>query len=275
MNPLTGLDAREATVLADRVEAAASADMYVAAPAPLRARAQTVDGVTALLAPGAPITFFNRVVGLGLAGAASTDTVEKLVALYREAGVARWWLHWSPAAEPAAFEVSLQALGFVIPERRTWAKMLRRCEPLPDAPTTLQVVPTSAADRDATCAAIAAAFGMPPIMAQWLVALHARERWQSFSVRDGENIVGGGYLFVDGPHAWLGMGSVLPSHRGRGGQLALMAHRIAAAANAGCRWVVTETGEAIAGEANPSLANMRRAGFAQVASRVNLEWASA
>jgi hypothetical protein len=66
---------------------------------------------------------------------------------------------------------------------------------------------------------------------------------------------------------------VLPTHRRRGGQGALMARRIADAGAAGLDWVVTETGEPIAGESNPSLANMARTGFRCVASRLNFECA--
>jgi hypothetical protein len=48
-----------------------------------------------------------------------------------------------------------------------------------------------------------------------------------------------------------------------------MARRIADAAQAGARYVVTETGEPKGNEPNPSLANMKRCGFVTVASRLN------
>ena len=41
------------------------------------------------------------------------------------------------------------------------------------------------------------------------------------------------------------------------------------AADACCTVIATETGESIAGEVNPSLNNIRRAGFVQVCSRLN------
>jgi hypothetical protein len=64
-------------------------------------------------------------------------------------------------------------------------------------------------------------------------------------------------------------GAVRTSHRRRGGQGALMARRIADAVAAGARYLVTETGEPMADEPNPSLANMKRCGFVTVASRLN------
>jgi hypothetical protein len=49
----------------------------------------------------------------------------------------------------------------------------------------------------------------------------------------------------------------------------MLAARINAAAAEGCTVLATETGESVAGEANPSLNNIRRAGFVQVCSRLN------
>jgi hypothetical protein len=66
------------------------------------------------------------------------------------------------------------------------------------------------------------------------------------------------------------MGSVAESHRRRGGQQALLARRIVDAIDAGCTAIVSETGEPIADEPNPSLANLLRCGFKVVASRLNL-----
>jgi GNAT superfamily N-acetyltransferase len=78
-----------------------------------------------------------------------------------------------------------------------------------------------------------------------------------------------GAVFIAGETAWLGVGATLAEHRNRGAQSALLAARIAIAADAGCTVLATETGESIAGEVNPSLNNIRRAGFVQVCSRLN------
>ena len=45
---------------------------------------------------------------------------------------------------------------------------------------------------------------------------------------------GSGALFVDGTTGWLGMGATMPDHRRKGAQGAILAARIAAAADAGC-----------------------------------------
>ena len=60
-----------------------------------------------------------------------------------------------------------------------------------------------------------------------------------------------------------------PSHRRRGAQGALLARRIRDAADLGCRWLVTETGEDLPERPNPSFRNMLRTGFELAYQRAN------
>lgn len=269
------LSPRESALLSDAVEAAAYADLFAAAPPPLHQhlglRVAQVADATLLLAPGLPTPLFNRAIGLGQQQVVSDADLDAVLAAYRGAGSTTWWLHVNPVTAPADLAARLLDHGYTQPARGRWAKMLRAsaAPPLVPEPTRLQVAPARADDVAATAQAIASAFEMPPFMPGWIAALHGRPRWRLYSVRDGSQVVGGGCLFVDDRCGWLGMGAVLATHRRRGGQAALMALRIADAAAAGAPWVATETGEPLEGEHNPSLANMRRAGFIQVASRLN------
>jgi GNAT superfamily N-acetyltransferase len=268
---------REQAVLADRTEEAAFIDMYEAAPATLRAQmglaVERVGGAAAFVAARLPATMFNRVIGLGLDRPATTGDLDALRRVYRDAGVGTWWLHWSPSALPADGPAWLAAQGFNVPVRGSWAKMLRATSEPPSVATDLVIAPAVASQAAAVGAAVAQAFGMPPFMGEWIAALHGRPAWCVYAVTEGDVVVGGGSLFLGPDAGWLGMGAVLPTHRRRGGQGALMARRIADAGAAGLDWVVTETGEPIAGESNPSLANMARTGFRCVASRLNFECA--
>ena len=71
----------------------------------------------------------------------------------------------------------------------------------------------------------------------------------------------GGRALRHGQVGWIGIGATVPEHRGKGGQSALLAARIQAAAEAGCEVVVTETGEPVDGQPNGSYRNIVRAGF--------------
>lgn len=270
MNALTPL---QAAALADDAEALAFADLYAAAPPALRdrlgLRVERVRDATLLLAPGLPAPMFNRAIGLGLGRAADLEAIYAVREIYRQAGVFGWWLHWNPHGAPPDMVAQLKALGFAQPPRRRWAKMLRQADDPPRIATDLGVAAAEPAQVGAVVWAIAAAFEMPPYMADWMLALHGRPAWRTYAVTEGADVVGGGFLFVSGELAWLGMGSVASTHRRRGGQGALMALRIADAIAAGARIQATETGEPISDEPNPSLAKMFRCGFAQVASRLN------
>jgi hypothetical protein len=264
------LSAHAAAAIADEAEALAFADLYAAAPAALRSRlglrVEQVADATLLLAPGLPSAMFNRAIGLGMKREAGTAEVEAIAAVYRSAG---WWLHWNPYAAPAELVSRLPAMGFTQPKRRSWAKVLRGTDPAPQVETGLHIALATEGQAGEATQAIVEAFEMPGFMADWLRCLHGRAHWRVYAATDGAQVVGGACLYTNGDLAWLGMGSISPSHRRRGGQRALMARRIADAIGDGARYIVTETGEPIADEPNPSLANMKRCGFTTVASRLN------
>ena len=81
----------------------------------------------------------------------------------------------------------------------------------------------------------------------------------------------GAALRVSGGVGWLGIGATRPEHRGRGAQSALLAARIAAGLARGVEGFTTETGRPLPGEAGPSFANIKRAGFRIAYDRPN--WA--
>ena len=113
------LSALEAARVADEVEALAFAEMYAAAPAPLRERlglrVERVAGATLLLAPGLPTPMFNRAIGLGLRQEATRQDIEAIAETFRLAGSTNWWLHWNPHATPSGLPAQLEAMGYVHP----------------------------------------------------------------------------------------------------------------------------------------------------------------
>ena len=271
----TGSLAHEFVRAADASEAAAYADLYAAAPADLAARlglrVESIAGAQLLLAPALPVPIFNRVIGFGTFEAASEEVLDTIIERYRAAGVRSFWLSVSPVARPETIASWLAARGFVPPKRRSWAQMRWGVAPPPAIATALSVTVAQAHDAAELAHVVTTAFEMPPPMADWLSALVGRDGWQSYAARHDGRIVGGGFVHTLPPLAWLGMGSILPQFRGHNGQLALFAARIAHAQSAGCTSIHTETGEPAGEEPNPSLMNMVRCGFEQVASRPNFE----
>lgn len=263
----------ELATLADDIEARAWVDYYDAAPAELRRTLgiahERVADATLLLAPGFETPLFNRAIGLGLRSPAGQDPIAQVAAAFAAAGSRDWWLHVNTHAQPRDTALSLEAAGWRPAERANWVKMLRPAGAVDAGETTLRVEAGTDHDADAIADAITRGFGLPSFVAPWLRALHGRPRWRLYGVFDGATAVGGGALFVEGDQAWVGIGSMLESHRRRGGQRAVMARRVDDATRAGVRWIATETGEPT-NEVNPSLLNMQRCGFECVASRRNL-----
>jgi GNAT superfamily N-acetyltransferase len=83
-----------------------------------------------------------------------------------------------------------------------------------------------------------------------------------FVAEEGGQVIGTGALHVRAGVGWLRAGTVLPSHRGRGIQRALIAARVVTARRLGA--------DVVAGSANPggpSAANLARLGFRVAARR--------
>ena len=245
------------------------ADLYAAAPRALDCRVAAIAGATLLLAPRIPASYFNRVIGLGVFEPATEAALRAVDECFRAAGVAEYWLHLNPAARPESLSGWISARGLASPPRRTWAKFLRGPEPCAARPCALSVRDAKPDDADAIARVVCSAYGTPAALAPWFAALVGRDGWRFVVAEADGQVAATGAVFVDGTRAWLGVGATLAEHRNRGAQSALLAARIALAVEAGCTMLATETGESIAGEVNPSLNNIRRAGFVQVCSRLN------
>ena len=255
--------------LADDIEAAASRDLYQAAPPAAGARFTSIGGATALIAPTLPVTYFNRVIGLGSGAPATAADIDDIIAEYAASNVRNYWIHVGPSAQPPTLATQLTQRGFATGTRRSWAKFLRGVEPSSARDTELTLREATAADANAVATVVCTAYGLPPELTPWFAALVGRPRWRVWLAERDDYVVATGSLFVDGDTAWLGVAATLAQHRGLGAQSALLAARIHAAAEMGCRVIATETGEPTGNEPSPSLANIRRAGFAQMSSRLN------
>ena len=255
--------------LGDAIEARAMADLYAAAPRALDCRVAAIAGATLLLAPRIPASYFNRVIGLGVFEPATEAALDAVVERFRSERVSDYWLHLNPVAQPKELAGWLSARGFAPPPRRTWAKFLRGPEPCAARPTALSVRTAAPTDADEIARVVCSAYGLPATLSSWFARLVGRDGWHFVMAESDSRLAATGAVFIAGTTAWLGVGATLAEHRNRGAQSALLAARIAIAADAGCTVLATETGESIAGEPNPSLSNIRRSEFVQVCSRLN------
>jgi GNAT superfamily N-acetyltransferase len=265
-------DARALAIEADRIEARAWSDWFMAISPELRSACgiavRTVADATLLIAPRIPLTLFNRVIGLGMTRPASAEDLDAAVTAFIDAGSPTFAVAWGAYSMPAALTPVLDARFPTTSERPVLAKMTRGAASPPSAASDLRVLPVDRSLIGETDRALTRANGAPHL-AGIFVPLLWRPRWHLYAVLDRDVVAGGAALFLDGGSAWLGMAAVLPEYRRRGGQLALMVQRIRDALVAGAVRIFTETDEPSEPRANPSLNNMERCGFRKIWSRTH------
>jgi GNAT superfamily N-acetyltransferase len=212
----------------------------------------------------------SNVKGLGLQEEATEAAIDALPNVFRVVGKP-FSIYLSPAARPEGLPQLLESKGYR--RARSAAKVYRSTlQPVEAVRTGLHIREVSASDRDQVASVLAGGFRMPMETGQIVAQTIGKPEWRWFLGFDGEEAVSVGALFVFERAGWLGYGATLPSHRGRGGQSAIIAARLAAAAEAGCDYVTSETWEDTAEEPVSSYRNMIRNGFELLYVRPNFEY---
>jgi GNAT superfamily N-acetyltransferase len=258
---------------AERIERIALEDLYDAADESLRARLglrKEVLGTTLVsLAAGDPENILlNRAIGLGVETAAEPGEAARIAALYRAAGVTKFFIHLTPETSPADLAGDLEATALV--RRRAWVKFLRNMDqPPPESPSSLGVREIGTEHAMDFAKIAAHGFDMAEIAAPLIAGLAGRPGWHLFMTFDGDRPAGTGALFVRDGMGWCDWAATDPEYRRRGGQGAVLAARIARAAELGCRLMATTTGEAVEGDPQHSYYNIEKAGFRTAYTRAN------
>ena len=255
----------------ENVEYSAYADFYRAAPADIRAAyaidVHPVGMTTCLTCHGVePAAVFRRAVGLGVGRAAAEPELDDVLARMNSLGQ-RYVVPVAPQSQPAALASWLEQRGFA--PGYAWMKFSRPCHGAPQAASELEIRVVGHDLRIEFGRVVAEGFGMSAALAPWIGQLTGRANWVCVMAFAGSTPVAAGAVYVDGEYAWLGLGATLASHRGRGGQNALLARRLGEAAARGARVAVTETGERLPDKPSASYRNILRAGFKEMYLRQN------
>jgi len=213
-------------------------------------------------------TAFNRVFIGGEGQAARPDDVAAMLDTMAERGSQQPLVHLHRADRTAPIEQLLVARGLQ-PFRRAWVKLMREPGPVPTRATSLQVRAAQAEDTNAIADLAVQAHQLHPSAHAAVVSTILRPGWHVYVACDGDEIVSTGALMVRGNIGYLWLAATRPSHRGRGGQTAIVEKRLRVAFALGCRYVFCETGVAIAGEPNPSHDNLVRLGMKPIGIRDN------
>jgi GNAT superfamily N-acetyltransferase len=217
------------------------------------------DAVCVAFAPTPVSAMMNR--ALGLTDVAALDEVAAFFARLR----ASYAVTVTP--EASALATALEGRGFQ--RGYAWTKFERAPDAAPVVETDLRVERAAPGEGAAFADVFSRAYGSPDVLRPVLERLPSLPGWHCFVAYDGEAPAAAAATFRTGDVAWFGVAGTLPELRGRGAQTALLAARIKAAREAGCRVLVTETGAPKDGEPGPSYRNILRAGFEPVYVREN------
>jgi GNAT superfamily N-acetyltransferase len=230
-------------------EYAAYVDAFRSAPEV--AHVAEIGGATCTLVKSLGSRMFNRVLDL-----TSTEPLDEIAAFY---GGEPWWVSDSHGLGP-----ELEKRGFT--KDYGWMKFSRGVSPR-EAHSDLDV---RLADQPEDFAnVVVEAYGMPESVAPIASRVVGRPGWFCYVAYAGNEPAGAGALFVHEGVGWLGYAATRERFRGRGAQSAILATRIEAARQQGCRTVITETGELAEGRPSASYRNIVRAGFREAGVRAN------
>jgi hypothetical protein len=259
---------------AERAEAELFYHFISMAPAEVKARL----GISTARLDGAVITsvrndvtgYWTDALGLGLDQPVTSDLVDQVLDFFIAEHNPAALLHVAPGLVPAGWTAIVDRHGLLCSQAR-YQHACRIEDVRPAGSTNFRIGPPS--DLRRWTRFTMHGLGMPdPDLAEMLVPGYGSDSVQLFAAWDDSQMVAGASLFIWEDVAVLNSGTTLPSHRNRGAQSALIAARVAAATDAGCRWVVAQTAKPVAGEFNPSTKNMIRAGLPVLYARPIWTW---
>lgn len=206
----------------------------------------------------------NRVLGLGLNGAARNEDLAALMAAYDD-GRVPFGVELSPFAEPAELPAMLKAHRL---RKSVSAQILVRpgTPPPPHYANWAQAtglrVQLVGPEQAATVARICCEnFLVPEPVGELLCIGICSAGWRRWLALDGDTPVGASLSHVQSGVAWLGWTSVLPSHRGRWVHAGIVARQLEDANESACDWVTTETAASTPEKPDAAYRNLRNFGF--------------
>ncbi|MFF5079379.1 GNAT family N-acetyltransferase [Actinoplanes sp. NPDC000266] len=218
-----------------------------------------------------PISYWSKALGFG--SEVTPDLIDEILTFYRKCNATTAVLQFAPQLLPSSFTTLAADKG--LSAEGSFVKLGCEVGEVQAATTDLRIGRVEPRDAAEWGEVILAGFGAPGTALSEMIANSvSNPAFHAFAAWDGDTMVAGGNLLVHGDTASINTGATLPQYRGRGAQSALIAARAHAARQAGCTWVVAETGLPTPGEKNTSLDNLRRAGLRVLYERQNWRWTS-
>lgn len=224
-----------------------------------------VSGTVALRSPvAASALVVNRVIGCGVGQGLEESLLDRIVALYGDAGF---------GIELGGPLCTQDALGWLKGRRfrRLANSQMMVCEPARtraagrydtwSRSTGLRVERVGAEQASTVAALCCENFKVPAALGELVRAGTAGAGWRRWLAFDGDKAVGASLSHVRDDVGWFGWTSVSPSHRGRWIHAGFVARQFEDAVDAGCRWITTDTAQGTRERPDPVHLNLKRFGF--------------
>lgn len=241
-------------------------------------RLHNVHGALVAVATEADAPLFNRVIGIGQILPAYPSLIDRIVRIYRQAGVPAFYVQVTPTAEPGEIGQWLRRRGF----RRAapWARLVRGVEPVCDpsaeaarSEVAIVEIGSSRLPYSIFGQVVQRACCYPIATAPWFELFVGRRGWRHYIAVDRWGMaVGAAAFFRTGSLAALEIAAVVPEARGRGIHSALVARQIRDAAQEGCTRATMETAVDYSDWRGQAYRNARRLGFDLAYFTENWEW---
>jgi GNAT superfamily N-acetyltransferase len=215
--------------------------------------------------------YWSKALGFGFEEPITKELIGRVLAFYRAERTPGAVIQIAPSVLPPDWD-EIRA-HHDIRAGSTWVKLACPIADFRAGQTQLRVGPVPPTDIDEWASTTLRGFGMPEEgLADMMAASVEGSDFRPFAAWDGDDMIAAANLFVRGEIGSLNSAATLPGRRNQGAQSALLAARAAAAAEAGCRWLVAETGKPEDGVPNSSMNNLLRAGLRPLYERRNWNW---
>jgi GNAT superfamily N-acetyltransferase len=215
--------------------------------------------------------YWSKALGFGFEEPITEELIERVLAFYLAERTPGTVIQVAPSVLPPDWDEICARHD--IQAGSPWVKLACPIADFRPGRTQLRVGPVLPADTDDWASTTLRGFGMPEEGLKAMMAASVEgSDFRPFAAWDGDEMVATANLYVRGEIGSLNSAATLPGHRNKGAQSALLTARAGAAAEAGCRWLVVETGKPDEGVSSPSMNNLLRAGFKPLYERQNWNW---
>jgi len=226
---------------------------------------KTFGSAKAIQCTSASIFLLNRVIGLGFMDKIGKVLLDEIIEFYRETN--QFSLQLAPVILNDENKTILEQNGFI--NKSNWVKYIRNTEPVNETKTDLTIKEIDAKKASDFAKLAVEVFKIPEMFIPQFETIVGRDKWRHFMAFDGNKTAGISSLYINGDTGWLGNAATHPDYRNRGAQGVLIAKRIDAARESGCKWVTVETAPDSPEKPNPSFRNIIRNNFRLLYFRPN------